>query len=58
MAYNKYMTEKNSFQELFAFAKDRKKYWLIPFIFVLLTVGLLLFVVQGSAISPFVYTLF
>ncbi|MCJ7587591.1 MAG: DUF5989 family protein, partial [Candidatus Aminicenantes bacterium] len=35
-----------------------KKYWLIPVIVVLLLVGVLLFLTEGSAIAPFIYTLF
>ena len=36
----------------------RKKYWLIPVILVLLTLGGLLLLAQGSAVAPFIYTLF
>ncbi len=44
--------------DIWNFAKTRKKYWLLPIILVLLTLGILLVVVEGSALSPFVYTLF
>jgi hypothetical protein len=44
--------------ELWAFMKVRKKWWLLPLIFVLLTVGTLLVFAQGSALAPFIYTIF
>lgn len=44
--------------ELWAFMRMRKKYWLLPLIIVLLLVGVLLVLAQGSAIAPFIYTLF
>ncbi len=45
-------------KELFEFVKTRKKYWLIPVIVILLFFGLLLFATAGSAIAPFIYTIF
>jgi hypothetical protein len=45
-------------KELFAFLRERKKLWLFPLIFVLVVFGGLLVLVQGSALAPFVYTLF
>jgi hydrogenase/urease accessory protein HupE len=45
-------------KELWAFMKVRKKFWLLPIIFVLLLLGGLLVLVQGSAVAPFIYTLF
>jgi hypothetical protein len=44
--------------ELWAFFRVRKKYWLLPVILVLLLVGTLLVLGQGSAVAPFIYTLF
>lgn len=44
--------------ELWAFMKHRKKFWLLPLITVLVLVGGLLVLAQGSAIAPFIYTLF
>ena len=44
--------------ELWAFMKERKKFWLIPIIVVLALLGSLLVFTQGSAIAPFIYTLF
>lgn len=44
--------------ELFRFIKERKKFWLIPVIVVLLLIGVLIVIGGGSAIAPFIYTLF
>lgn len=44
--------------DLWGFARERKKYWLLPVIFVLLVLGALIVLTQGSAIAPFIYTLF
>jgi hypothetical protein len=44
--------------ELWAFARKRKKYWLLPMILVLLALGALIMLTQGSAIAPFIYALF
>ena len=44
--------------ELWAFMKERKKFWLLPIIVVMLTVGALLVFAQGSALAPFIYTIF
>lgn len=45
-------------KELWAFLKSRKKFWLLPIIIIMLLLGLLLVVAQGSAVAPFIYTLF
>lgn len=45
-------------KDLFAFMRERKKFWLLPIIAVMLVVGALLVLAQGSAIAPFIYTLF
>jgi hypothetical protein len=45
-------------KELWAFMKVRKKWWLLPIILVLLAVGSLLVFAQGSALAPFIYTIF
>src|SRR3569623_1977141 len=45
-------------RELWAFLKSRKKLWLLPIILVLLLLGGLIVFVQGSAIAPFIYTVF
>lgn len=44
--------------EFWQFLRVRKKYWLMPIVFVLLLLGLLIVVTQGSAVAPFIYTLF
>lgn len=46
------------FKELYVFMKTRKKYWLLPIIIVLLTLGAILMLSSGSAVAPFIYTLF
>ncbi len=44
--------------ELWAFMRERKKFWLLPIILVLLLFGGLIVLTQGSAVAPFIYTLF
>jgi hypothetical protein len=44
--------------ELWAFMKARKKFWLLPIMIVMVLLGGLLVLVQGSAVAPFTYTLF
>jgi hypothetical protein len=44
--------------ELWAFMRERKKFWLLPIILVLLMLGTLIVLTQGSAVAPFIYTLF
>ncbi len=45
-------------KELWAFMKERKKWWLLPLLVILMAVGLLLAFAQGSALAPFIYTVF
>ena len=45
-------------QELWAFMKTRKKWWLLPVLLVMLAVGALLVFAQTSALAPFIYTIF
>ncbi len=45
-------------KDLWAFIKVRKKFWLLPIIIVLLIFGVLIVLTSGSAIAPFIYTLF
>ena len=45
-------------KELWKFLKVRKKLWLAPIIFVMVLLGGLLILAQGSVIAPFIYTLF
>lgn len=49
---------KSFLKELWAFMKERKKFWLLPIILVLLLFGALLVLTEGSAVAPFIYTLF
>jgi hypothetical protein len=44
--------------ELWQFLKARKKFWMLPIILVMLVLGGLLVLAQGSAVAPFIYTLF
>ncbi len=44
--------------ELWAFMRERKKFWMLPIIIVLLLLGSLIVFTQGSAVAPFIYTLF
>lgn len=46
------------FQELVAFVLARKKYWLLPIIFVFVLIGGLLVLFKGSSMAPFIYSLF
>lgn len=45
-------------KELFTFLKLRKKLWLTPIIIIMLLLGSIMIFAQGSAIAPFIYTLF
>jgi Family of unknown function (DUF5989) len=45
-------------KELWFYMRERKKYWLIPVMLVMAILGVLLVIAQGSAVAPFVYTLF
>lgn len=44
--------------ELWAFMRERKKFWLLPMLIILLFLGSLIVLTQGSAVAPFIYTLF
>jgi hypothetical protein len=45
-------------KDLWDFMKVRKKFWLLPIIIVLLLLGGLIVLTQGSAVAPFIYTIF
>ena len=45
-------------QDLWQFMRERKKFWLAPIIIVMVLLGALLIFAQGSAVAPFIYTLF
>jgi hypothetical protein len=44
--------------ELWAFMRARKKYWLLPILTMMVIFGGLIVLTQGSAVAPFIYTLF
>jgi hypothetical protein len=44
--------------ELWRFMRARKKFWLLPIVLVLVLLGGLLILAKGSAIAPFIYTIF
>tara|TARA_Y100000815_G_C12955081_1_gene354390 strand:+ start:400 stop:549 length:150 start_codon:yes stop_codon:yes gene_type:complete len=44
--------------EIFDFLKVRKKFWLLPIIIILILFGALLFFTSGTAVAPFIYTIF
>jgi hypothetical protein len=58
LTFKKYLTVMEFLSELWAFLKVRKKFWLLPLIIVLLIFGVLIVLSAGSAIAPFIYTLF
>ena len=45
-------------QELWSFMRIRKKFWLLPIMLMMLLFGGLIVLTQGSAIAPFIYTIF
>jgi hypothetical protein len=48
----------NFLKDLWGFLNQRKKFWLLPLIVILLAFGVLIVLASGSAIAPFIYTLF
>ena len=44
--------------DLWGFMKERKKYWLAPIIIMMVLLGSILIFAEGSAVAPFIYTLF
>lgn len=45
-------------KDLWAFMRERKKFWLAPIVLVMVLLGMLIVFAQGSAVAPFIYTLF
>ena len=45
-------------REMFAFLRQRRKYWLVPVLVMMCILGGVLVLTQGSALAPFIYTLF
>lgn len=52
------MSKISIIREFWEFLKIRKRYWLMPIVFFLILLGLLIVATQGSALAPFIYTLF
>jgi len=48
----------DTLRDLWGFMKVRKKFWLLPIILTLLLFGALILLTSGSAIAPFIYTIF
>ena len=45
-------------KEMWAFLRQRKKFWLLPLLLVMALLGVLIVMAQGSVVAPFIYTLF
>jgi competence protein ComGC len=45
-------------KEMWDFLRQRKKFWLLPLLLVMALLGILIVMAQGSAVAPFIYTLF
>jgi hypothetical protein len=45
-------------KELWRYMQVRKKFWLLPILLVMVVLGVLIVLAQGSAVAPFIYTLF
>ncbi|HLF19140.1 MAG TPA: DUF5989 family protein [Candidatus Omnitrophota bacterium] len=52
------MSKTSIVKEFWEFIRTRKKFWLAPIIFILLALSALIIFAQGSAVAPFIYTLF
>ena len=52
------MSQSGLLGEVWAFMRERKMWWLLPVIVVMVLVGSLLIFAQGSALAPFIYTIF
>ena len=52
------MSKIDTLKEILYFLGKRKRYWVVPLVTVLLLFGLLLVLSEGTAVAPFVYTLF
>lgn len=44
--------------DLWGFMKERKKFWMAPIIIIMLLLGVLIVLTEGSAVAPFIYTIF
>ncbi len=45
-------------KDLWQFMRERRKLWLAPVIIIIVLIGVLIYLVEGSAVAPFIYTLF
>ena len=52
------MSQLTLVREFWMFMRERKKFWLLPILVVMVLVGALLVFAQGSALAPFIYTIF
>jgi hypothetical protein len=52
------MSSLSLMREFWFFMRERKKWWLLPIIFLMVMLGSLLVFAQGSALAPFIYTIF
>ncbi len=52
------MKRQSIFAEYFRFLKEEKKYWMIPVVFIFILIGLLVILLEGSALAPFIYAIF
>ncbi|HEY0674474.1 MAG TPA: DUF5989 family protein [Longimicrobiales bacterium] len=52
------MSQVTLVREFWMFMRERKKFWLLPILLVMVMVGMLLVFAQGSALAPFIYTIF
>jgi len=52
------MSKLSIFKELWSFMRIRKKWWLLPILLLIVLLGLILVFAQGSALAPFIYTVF
>jgi hypothetical protein len=52
------MSQLTLVREFWLFMRERKKFWLLPILVVMMLVGALLVFAQGSALAPFIYTIF
>ena len=48
----------STIKEFWAFLKERKKFWLLPIVLVLLILGFVIVISASSALAPFIYTIF
>ncbi len=53
-----FLSKFSIFKELWDFMKTRKRWWLLPIVVLLGLLGLLIVFTEGSALAPFIYTLF